>query len=353
MSHDILAPYQQLAHTAWHALQPQWLDLDPALAPMLAHHFQSTGKLLRPALTLAFYEQLLHGEHSEMPNPPTSIIQMAIALELLHNATLIHDDLQDGDEYRRGVPTVWKAFDAYQAINAGSALYFHALRLLANLDIEPQITRLLCQLLADQTLAIIGGQALEKQLWAVLERPDAHHDPLALYLRVVEKKTSALFALPMMSAALLASRPLDELPALEAVARPLGALFQIQDDILDLYGQKGRDTVGNDIAEGKPSYLALYALQHAPQADRERLYTILRAPRLDTSPEDIAWSLEMLRGCGALRAALQKIDDLQQQAITALPPALPQEPLSPQRFILALCEKIMQPIHPIQLHHKG
>ncbi|MCB9644498.1 MAG: polyprenyl synthetase family protein [Myxococcales bacterium] len=243
MANDMLAPYQEHAQHAWESLQPGILAQDQALAPMLAHHFKSTGKLLRPALTLAFFDQLVHGQTTATPQTPAHVTQTALAIELLHNATLVHDDLQDGDTQRRGIPTVWKAFDAYQAINAGSALYFHALQQIANLAIQPLSIVRLQRLLASQTLAIIAGQALEKQLWRPLEVLRSI-DTEALYLEVVQKKTSALFALPMMSAAILADIPEDATLVLEEVARPLGALFQIQDDILDLYGNKGRDAIG-------------------------------------------------------------------------------------------------------------
>lgn len=342
MTTDLLAPYQEHAQRAWEALQPQLLQQERALAPMLAHHFQATGKLLRPAIALAFFDQLNAKQTFETPQCSEQMTQTALAIELLHNATLIHDDLQDGDAFRRGIPTVWKAFDAYQAINAGSALYFYALQWLANLSLTPLTIVRLHQLFATQTLAIIAGQALEKQLWAALDDPQQHQTE-TLYLEVVEKKTSALFALPMMSAAILAGLDPASTLALQDVARPLGALFQIQDDILDLFGNKGRDTVGTDIAEGKPSYPALYALQHASPDHAARLYQILRSPREQTTHTDILWAIDLIRSCGALHASLQKMHSLRQQALAALTRAVP-APHTPSSFLHAVCDKIMLPI---------
>ncbi|MCB9640350.1 MAG: polyprenyl synthetase family protein [Myxococcales bacterium] len=343
MANDMLAPYQEHAQHAWESLQPGILAQDQALAPMLAHHFKSTGKLLRPALTLAFFDQLVHGQTTATPQTPAHVTQTALAIELLHNATLVHDDLQDGDTQRRGIPTVWKAFDAYQAINAGSALYFHALQQIANLAIQPLSIVRLQRLLASQTLAIIAGQALEKQLWRPLEVLRSI-DTEALYLEVVQKKTSALFALPMMSAAILADIPEDATLVLEEVARPLGALFQIQDDILDLYGNKGRDAIGTDIAEGKPSFPALHALRHANNEESARLYDILRCPREETTEQDISWAIDLIRRCGALDASLQKMEQLRQQSLDALLRAIP-APKTPTPFFEAVCDKIMAPIH--------
>jgi len=348
MATDLLAPYQEHAQRAWEALQPQLLQQERALAPMLAHHFQATGKLLRPAIALAFFDQLNARQTFETPHCSEQMTQTALAIELLHNATLIHDDLQDGDAFRRGIPTVWKAFDAYQAINAGSALYFYALQGIANLSLAPLTIVRLHQLFAAQTLAIIAGQALEKQLWAALDDPQPHQTE-TLYLEVVEKKTSALFALPMMSAAILADLDPASTLALQDVARPLGALFQIQDDILDLFGNKGRDTVGTDIAEGKPSYPALYALQHASADHAARLYQILRSPREQTTHADILWAIDLIRSCGALHASLQKMHSLRQQALEALVHAVP-APHTPTSFLHAVCDKIMHPIQHLSHH---
>ena len=348
MATDLLAPYQEHAQRAWEALQPQLLQQERALAPMLAHHFQATGKLLRPAIALAFFDQLNARQTFETPHCSEQMTQTALAIELLHNATLIHDDLQDGDAFRRGIPTVWKAFDAYQAINAGSALYFYALQGIANLSLAPLTIVRLHQLFAAQTLAIIAGQALEKQLWAALDDPQPHQTE-TLYLEVVEKKTSALFALPMMSAAILADLDPASTLALQDVARPLGALFQIQDDILDLFGNKGRDTVGTDIAEGKPSYPALYALQHASADHAARLYQILRSPREQTTHTDILWAIDLIRSCGALHASLQKMHSLRQQALEALVHAVP-APHTPTSFLHAVCDKIMHPIQHLSHH---
>ena len=105
MATDMLAPYQDLAQHAWEELQPSLLAQDQALSPMLAHHFKATGKLLRPALTLAFFDQLAQGHTSQTPHCPPQVVQTALAIEILHNATLVHDDLQDGDAFRRGVGT--------------------------------------------------------------------------------------------------------------------------------------------------------------------------------------------------------------------------------------------------------
>ena len=367
MSDSFFSAYQPLVQQAWQECTKQVSEYDSALSPMLSHHFQVSGKLLRPMLTVAFYDRLQGTSTLLTPDKrPDAVIQTALAIELLHNGTLIHDDLQDGDETRRGHPTVWKKFSAYQAINAGSTLYFHAQARLLQLDIPATTQLRLSQLLAEQALAIVAGQAAEKNLHLQLDpnhstattnHPNStqtddstskekdFRQARALYLDVVEKKTSALFALPLVSAAILAGEPQAVTQGLLAVAQPLGALFQIQDDILDLYGEKGRDTAGNDIAEGKPSLLALHFLHHAPTPLAQQLRTTLLTPREETTPDQITWAIQQIREHGSLSYCLQQVHDLHTQALThfeTLPFHRPHPGL--REFLEATIQKLLQPV---------
>ncbi len=283
-----------------------------ALRPMLEHHFQVAGKYLRPMLSVAFYDLLTGCAPEERPS---SVLDVALGIELLHNATLVHDDLQDGDETRRGQPTVWKAFSPYQAINAGSALYFYALQAISTLPLDNDTKHRLTTLIIEQTLQIIEGQALEKDLWSRLDQSTTYEQALALYRDVVENKTSALFIMPLGAAAILAGLSDDSVQRLMALARPLGTLFQIQDDLVDLYGDKGREQPGMDIAEGKPSLLALFALHKADDEEKEELRAILKKPRQDTSSDDIARAMSLYQSSGALDEALMTIERLRGVAL--------------------------------------
>lgn len=335
---------------AWDHHIPQVLQHSDALSPMLAHHAHVVGKLLRPALTLAFFD-LLQGK-AATAHETAQISQAAIAIELLHNGTLVHDDLQDGDEIRRGHPTVWKAFSPYQAINTGSALYFHAQRLLATLDLDPATVVQLNRYLCDCSLEIIDGQAAEKNLWPQIQPTDDGRFPalpqdeaVSTYLTIVQKKTSALFALPMLLAGTIAGESPDTLAHIDAVANPLGALFQIQDDLLDLYGDKGRDTAGNDIAEGKPSLPALLTIYRANPDHASRLFALIQQPRDKTEASEIAWAIDLIREVGGLQASLGTIDRLRTEALDrcrALPLRVPPKPLAD--FLDGLCDTILKPI---------
>lgn len=339
---DPISSYQAFVRDAWGTYTQQILDADPIMKPMLAHHFLSTGKLLRPALTLAFYD-CLQGQTALNPdNTSASLTQSAIAIELLHNATLVHDDLQDGDETRRGIPTVWKAFNPYQAINTGSALYFYAQKLLLSIDQPAEVVVRLSQLLSEQTIAIIQGQAAEYTLWD--QFPESFEDARAYYIDVVERKTSALFAIPLMSAAIMQQETQETIEGLHGVAAPLGALFQIQDDILDLYGEKGRGSAGNDIAEGKPSLLVLHFLHHADKEDAKRLKALLTQPREECAQEDIDWAIDAIRDAGSLAYCLEALQTLHQKAHAQCTQLHFKQENHLNSLLDQLVEKILQPI---------
>ncbi|TNE51529.1 MAG: polyprenyl synthetase family protein [Deltaproteobacteria bacterium] len=344
-----LEAYRPAIVETWETLLPQILGRDEALQPMLQHHLQVVGKLLRPMLTVAFYDLLLSSDENQ-PKYHDQVRQAAIAIELLHNGTLVHDDLQDGDEVRRGQPTVWKSFSPYQAINAGNALYFHAQSLLATLELPAEITVQLCRQLAGFSLDIINGQAAEKNLWPRIASANnfpgmTHEEATQFYLSIVEGKTSALFSLPLMTASTIAGEDVSIVEALTRIADPLGALFQIQDDLLDLFGDKGRDSVGNDIAEGKPSLPALHCMYLAEPTDAKWLFDLIQKPREETQQEDIQRAIGLIQDSGALRASLNTIEELRTTALKRcreLPLRVPPEPLA--NFLDGLCDTILQPI---------
>lgn len=344
MNDERIAQYQVLAQQAWALESKRIAEYSAPLEPMLSHHFQTTGKLLRPALAIAAYD-LLTGQFDSMPRShPASVLRAALSAEVLHNGTLIHDDLQDGDEVRRDHPTVWKAYSPYQAINAGSVLYFHNLHMLSQLDLPAEVVTRLVQCSSRDAIEIITGQAAEKELWTVL-KTQTYDVAREAYFKVVQQKTSALFSLPLTLGAILAEVPENVITALHTIARPLGTLFQIQDDVLDLYGQKGRDAVGNDLAEGKPSFLALYGLHYAPTEDAKRLQALIEAPREESSPAEIEWAINMLRECGALDAALGLIEQQRQHVLqrSRQPPLLPYMPQI-VGFFDGLSKRILAPI---------
>jgi len=298
---------------------------------------------------------------------PASAIRFAAACEALHNATLVHDDLQDGDRKRRGADTVWRRFSPAQAINAGDGLFFVALALLDAAGSDSRIAGsvrsrypLARERLVRDTLEVIHGQALELDLRRSMLSPRVHPEAepnqstnsssalpaqpkdradasppsfLLDYTSVAESKTSALFRLPLAGAAVLVGLEGEVVHALSNAARLLGVMFQVQDDLLDLLGDKGRGEAGCDIKEGKPSLLALHALSNASQKDREWLRCALAAPRSRTRAGDVRKAVGIMVDTGSVRfcaefmasrrGLVEEIDLGPYPALTALVRSLP------------------------------
>lgn len=271
------------------------------LAEMIRYHYASGGKRLR-ALTVLWAA----GANAEAAVP------FAAAVETVHNATLLHDDLQDGDEKRRGQPTVWKKFSSAQAINCGDILFFAAIRLVSSAGYDDALARRLVRLLAEKAIAVIAGQGEEFALKERLQRERAIASR-AEYEAMVTGKTAALFSLPLVGGAWIAGVPEAETAALERGAALLGLAFQINDDFIDLWGEKGREAPGSDIAEGKLSYPALVGLESLATTDKAaqaRLLAILAAPRTATSAADVAWAIATLEHAGAKEACRARLAEI-------------------------------------------
>ena len=263
---------------------------------MLWYQLDSGGKRLRPLIVLLGAEAL--GADGEVA------LNAAAGIELLHNATLIHDDFQDGDTLRRGRPTIWKAYGWEQSINAGDGLYFVGLELVAKTAIPGDRLALLCATTARRMAQVVRGQVDEFRL-KTIERPSE-----AQYLDVIRGKTAGLFSLPLEAAALVAGASASERAALATAGEELGLLFQIQDDLLDLVGEKGRDQVGTDIAEGKPSLPVVRALHAAEGRVASRLLEIVKKPRKDTTAAEITEAIGILESSGALESAFATVREL-------------------------------------------
>lgn len=274
-----------------------------SLVDMLRYHFETGGKRLRGVLPLLVTE-LLGGEVERA-------IPFGAACEMLHNATLVHDDLQDGDTHRRGRVTVWKRYGEAQAINLGDAMFYYTLMLIRRIEGTPELRESLYERAMLDTLEVIDGQEREFALKSKL------HPTLDDYFAMVDGKTSALIALSLSGGAMLAGAGERTVEPLRRAAHHLGILFQIQDDVLDLYGDKGRERVGEDVAEGKRSLLAVHALGALPEPERERLRTVLDLPREDTTVELIEEAKASFERAGSLDFALDEIERRREAAIGA------------------------------------
>jgi len=167
---------------------------------MLNHHLSSVGKRLRARLALASVEAL-GGFRRDA-------IAWAAAVELLHNASLVHEDIQDGDRMRRGRPTLWVQNGPAQAINAGDTLLMLPFLAIAEIPIDPVVRSQLSTLLARRATNTVGGQVEELE---IRSRSDLSFSE---YLAMVRRKTGELLALPVEGAALITGRRTEEAYAL-------------------------------------------------------------------------------------------------------------------------------------------
>ena len=292
---------------------------------LLLEHLQTGGKRLRARLALTVAESL--GLSSD------DVLPWACAVEMLHNATLIHDDIQDGDSFRRGQPTTWKKHGVAQAINVGDLGLMLPFDILNRLNCSMEHKWQLTQLISQSAIQTVQGQANEMML---LEN---RHLDRAHYFQCVTQKTGAFFSLPVHGSAILAG--LDPLEAQELAEAflPLGILFQLQDDLLDCYGNKGREYKGNDLREGKVSILVVNHLQLHPE-DYFRVMAILTAQREYLTQSTINAMIESFHQSGAVQAS---IEDIQSQINHLQSPILRKYP-QVQQLAMHLCQKMIQPI---------
>ena len=262
------------------------------LYELLADYPQRAGKMMRPSLCIATARAF--GASA------ADAIRSAVAIELLHNAMLVHDDIQDGSALRRGRPTLHMLHGVPLAINAGDALFLLSLRPLLD-NVGPFGGALGLHILREmETVAwhSLEGQAIELG-WIkenLLELSDAD------YLNMVLKKTCWLATIhPSRIGALIGSRGAANLEPFIRFGFFLGAAFQIQDDLLNLapdprYGKE----LNGDLLEGKRSLLLIHAYRHCSPADRARLAKLFQRPRDKRKEQDVDWVLSLMATHGSI-----------------------------------------------------
>lgn len=293
---------------------------------MALEHLDTGGKRFRARLVLETARALGADD--------ADAVVWAAAVELLHNATLVHDDVQDGDTVRRGKATVWARHGVDQAINAGDFMLMLPYLALAELGCGAATQARLTRVLARSAIDCVRGQVFELQLKSLTEVPWDR------YLQAVRGKTGALLALAVEGCALLAGRSPEYAARLAACFLPLGELFQMQDDVLDLYGDKGRSERASDLYEGKVSALVVAHLERYPN-DTGWLRGLLSAPRYATSADDVDDAVGRFREGGALSDVLRHIADVERATVES--PYLAEEP-ELRATAIQLCRMALRPI---------
>jgi geranylgeranyl diphosphate synthase, type II len=256
------------------------------------------GRMLRPTLLIATARAF--GAELE------SAINTAVALELMHNAFLVHDDVEDDGLERRGRPTLNVLHGAPVAVNVGDALAMLGFRpLLDNRSVlGPRLTMRLLEEAERMVRESIEGQAIELG-W---RRDNAFGLQDDDYLRMVLKKTcwyTTIF--PMRAGALIGTRDGVDLDRLTRFGFFLGAAFQIQDDLLNLVGNHTRygKELDGDIWEGKRTLMMIRLFQRASPDELERLSLALSAPRAARTREQVEWIRERMDAYDCIEHARQ------------------------------------------------
>lgn len=291
---EVLGEYGELTRRRLQAYLPQE-EPRTYLYELLADYPRRGGKMLRSSLCIA----MARATGAEIEDA----IATAVSIELMHNALLVHDDIEDESVERRGTPTLHALHGIPLAINAGDAMGLLSLRPLKENLHRLGIATALRIFEETERMAweSAEGQALELG-WQRDNRADVSDED---YLQMVLQKTCWLAAIhPLRVGCLIGARGRLPLDPLIRMGFFFGAAFQIQDDLLNLEGGAayGKE-INGDLHEGKRTLMIIHALRDAKAAERRRLSRFLSEPRSARAASDIAWVRALLERSGAMKHA--------------------------------------------------
>ncbi|GBC68801.1 Octaprenyl diphosphate synthase [archaeon HR01] len=300
---EMLSQYRELVDEAIERLVPRRLESPETLIGKPRYSYEPVsisegilkpfwelmdrgGKRWRPALTFLAYEAL--GGRAE------DIAELAALPEIIHNATLIVDDVEDGSILRRGKPCIHKIYGVDIAINAGNALYYIPVYT-AFKKLDERRALGLAGLYLDLMTKLSLGQAMDIA-WHRGFVEDITEDQ---YLQMCVLKTGSMSRFAVELACIMAGCDSGTRDRLARFGESIGVAFQIQDDLLNLFGDESKygKELGGDITEGKKTLLTIYAARHLPEGDSQRLREIL-AMHTD-NPSHIAEAIRLIRKSGA------------------------------------------------------
>lgn len=271
----------------------------------MVHYPQAGGKRLRPALAMISADAVKKGEGERA-------LPFGVALEIIHNFTLVHDDIMDDDDLRRGVPTVHRAFDESTAINAGDAMFALGFNALSMLDVPDEVLREILRDVSAMVIGIAEGQQMDMDFE---ERNDISPEE---YLEMIEKKTALMFIGAAKNGAKIAGADAELCEKMADYGKYMGLAFQIWDDFLDLNAKEEElgKPVGSDIKNGKKTLMVVYALQRLEGEERERFMEILGNE--GASDEEVKEAIALMEKVDALRDAESLALDYAERAKASL-----------------------------------
>jgi geranylgeranyl diphosphate synthase type I len=249
------------------------------------HLIVNGGKRLRPYMVIRSC-QILGGKSS------TAMIA-ASAVEMVHNFTLVHDDIMDNDEMRHGVPTVHKKFGMPIAILAGDVLFSKAFQIISESKLSPNANIHLISRLAKACVDVCEGQLLDIKMADEKRIPTEKE-----YITMIGKKTAALFDVSCAMGAICATNKPKDISNLSTFGRNLGIAFQITDDLIGVMGDPKvtKKPVGNDLREGKKSLPILMAIKLAKGNEKKIILKAFGNSKI--SKKDLNRAVEVIRSLG-------------------------------------------------------
>ena len=254
------------------------------------HLIDSGGKRLRPAVLL------LAAEAVRPDIDLTEILPAAVAIELVHNFTLIHDDIMDEDVMRHGIETVHVKWGISQGLIAGDTLYAKAFETLSYTKTNSEKIVKCLRLLSKTCVDICSGQ------WLDIRFENDKRISEQEYIEMVENKTAVIYAAAAAMGGILAGANDEETKALWDLGIAMGIGFQIRDDILDIitpFEILGKDR-GSDLVEGKMTLIMIHALRHGVKLDIKP----------DITEEGIGEAIQILQNSGSLGYAMMRATEL-------------------------------------------
>lgn len=261
------------------------------LRQAIRHIPMAGGKRLRPVLAMLTADAI--SESGE------KVIPFGVSLELIHNFTLLHDDVMDKDSLRRGVKTVHVLFDEATAINAGDVLFARAFETLSTIEVSDAVIRNLVREVAETVRDIGEGQQLDKDFE---QRTDITEED---YLKMIEYKTARLFQIASKGGAMIAQGTKEQVNAMSEYGRLLGMGFQIWDDYLDLKADESLlgKPVGSDIKNGKRTLMVVHALARLEATEKETFLKVLG--NQNASSDDVNGAIALMDNVGSTSYAEQ------------------------------------------------
>ncbi len=296
-------------------LREQIAAFEPEIREMADYCIDTSGKRIRPVLVF------LSGWR--MPSMVSAdLVRVAAVVELVHLATLVHDDIMDEAEVRRGRRTAARAYGPVAAVLLGDALFSHALHLAAQFP-----TTEVCLTISDSTRKVCAGEIIQTL------RRGTTDVTMADYRRVIDLKTAELFRVSCLLGARLAGHPAAYVDAVSHFGRHLGIAYQIYDDLADYFGEERRigKTLGTDLASGKLTLPLLTLVERLPAAERAVLLDEIQGRR---TPQ-LGVHLKQMAAHGVFRSVAEAV---QAEVATARAALDPWAALAPTPHLLGLGE---------------